>query len=117
MPDYPRQGDIWWTVFQEGWERPAVVVSRNELNRGRLVLVVPCTSSRVEERAAYPNNVLLPTGVGGLKRDTVAQAHLVQPIETSLLRERLGRLNDEQLAEVLLALAWVIDLFERANRR
>ena len=41
MVDYPKQGEIWWASFYEGWERPSIVVSRNELNRGRLVLVVP----------------------------------------------------------------------------
>jgi mRNA-degrading endonuclease toxin of MazEF toxin-antitoxin module len=65
MPEPPRQGEVWLVTFQEGWERPAIVVSRKELNRGRLVLVVPCTSSRVEERAKLPNHVLFPRGQGG----------------------------------------------------
>ena len=80
MADYPKQGEIWWTLFFEGWERPSIVVSRNDLNRGRLVLVVPCTSSRVQERAAYSNHVFFPAGTGDLTRDTIAQAHLIQPI-------------------------------------
>jgi hypothetical protein len=41
MADYPKQGEIWWTLFFEGWERSTIVVSKNDLNRGRLVLVVP----------------------------------------------------------------------------
>ena len=53
MASYPIQGEIWWALFHESWERPSIAVSRNELNRGRLVLVAPCTSSRVQERAAY----------------------------------------------------------------
>lgn len=32
MADYPKQGEIWWASFFEGGERPALVVSRNELN-------------------------------------------------------------------------------------
>lgn len=117
MADFPLQGEVWWTLFQEGWERPSIVVSRNQLNRGRLVLVVPCTSSRVKERAAYPNHVFLPAGTGGLAKDTVAQTHLIQPIERSLLQEKLGMLDIELLAEVLLAIAWVIDLFDTTQRR
>lgn len=113
--DYPKQGGIWWAAFQEGWERPALVVSRNELNRGRLVLVVPCTSSQVEERAVYSNHVLLPAGSGGLTKDTIAQTHLIQPIEVGCLERKLGTLSDEQLAEVLLAIAWSIDLFDTAR--
>jgi mRNA-degrading endonuclease toxin of MazEF toxin-antitoxin module len=112
MLDHPQQGEIWLTLFREGWERPAIIVSRNELNRGTTLLVVPCTSSQVETRAAYPNNVLLLAGTGGLSRDSVAQTHLVQPVGLSLLLERMGSLNDEQLAEVLLGLAWVVDFFD-----
>jgi mRNA-degrading endonuclease toxin of MazEF toxin-antitoxin module len=70
MADYPRQGEIWWALFYEGWERPAIVVSRNELNRGRLILVVPCTSSQVQERSAYSNHVLIPSGTGELTNST-----------------------------------------------
>lgn len=115
MANYPRQGEIWWAAFQEGWERPALVGSRNELNRGRLVLVVPFTSSSVSERAVYSNHVLLPAGIGGLTNDTIAQTHLVQPIETSCLERKIGILNHEQLAEVLLAIAWTIDLFDTTH--
>ncbi len=115
MPERLRQGDVWLVHFEEGWERPAVVVSRGELNRGRLILVVPCSSSRVEQRAELPNHVLLPRGVAGLSADSVAQAHLIQPVESSLFTERLGTLAPEQLAQVLLSVAWVIDLFDTAE--
>ncbi len=114
MVDYPKQGEIWWSIFYEGWERPSIVVSMNELNRGRLVLVVPCTSSRVQERATYPNHVLIPSGTAELTRDTIAQTHLIQPIEVSYLERKLGKLNIEQLAEILLAIASSIDLFDTA---
>src|SRR5439155_8962158 len=78
MPEI-RQGEIWLTSFHEGWERPAVVVSRNELNKGRLILVAPCTSSRIEERRKLPNHVHLAKGEGGLPEESVVQSHLVQP--------------------------------------
>ncbi|NQT87954.1 type II toxin-antitoxin system PemK/MazF family toxin [bacterium] len=112
MADVPRQGDVWLVDFHEGWERPAVVVSRDELNRGRSLLVVPCTSSRVSERVRFANHVHLPQGTGGLAKDSVAQAHLVQPIRTSALLAHMGALDRERLAEVLFALAWVVDLFD-----
>lgn len=116
MADFPKQGEIWWTLFYEGWERPSIVVSRNDLNRGRLILVVPCTSSRVKERATYPNHVLIPSNTGELTRDTIAQTHLIQPIEVSYLERKMGKLNIDQLAEILLAIAWSIDLFDTARQ-
>ena len=110
--EQPRQGEVWLVHFHEGWERPSIVVSRNELNRGALILVVPCTSSEVARRAAFANHVFLPRAVAGLSRDSVAQAHLVQPAHTSWFMRRLGALDREKLGEVLRSVAWVIDLFD-----
>jgi len=106
---HPRQGEVWLVNFTEGWERPAVVVSRDELNRGTLILVVPCTSQEAELRAAFPNHVPLPSGRGGLAKDSVAQAQLVQPAHISWFLNRLGAVDDDTLCEVLAAVAWVID--------
>ncbi|HUT37645.1 MAG TPA: type II toxin-antitoxin system PemK/MazF family toxin [Planctomycetota bacterium] len=111
MREPPSQGEVWLAGLTDGPARPAIIVSRNELNRGRLVLVVPCTTARVRERAALPNHVLLPRGEAGLSEDSVAQAHLIQHLDVSLLVRRLGCLDTERLADVLLALAWSVDLF------
>jgi mRNA-degrading endonuclease toxin of MazEF toxin-antitoxin module len=111
MREPPCQGEVWLACLTDGPERPAIVVSRNELNRGRLVLVVPCTTARVRERAALPNHVLLRQGEAGLPAESVAQAHLIQHLDAALLVRRLGRLCAERLAEVLLAIAWSVDLF------
>lgn len=108
------QGDVWEIDFgEEAGVRPAVIVSRNQLNEGDLLLVVPCTSERVQERIAYPNNVFLCQGKGGLPRDSAAQTHLIQPIRRHYFLRRLGELNYEELGTVLVALAWVVDLFEQ----
>jgi mRNA-degrading endonuclease toxin of MazEF toxin-antitoxin module len=47
MPDL-RQGEVWLVTFQEGWERPAIIVSRDELNKGRLVLALAWTTALFE---------------------------------------------------------------------
>lgn len=112
MPPVPRQGDLWWAEFGSDDRRPVIIVSRDELNHGNIILIIPCTASRVEERAVYPNHVLLRAGVAGLSKASVAQTHLIQPVEQFMLHEWIGRLSDEQLGEVLLALAWVVDLFD-----
>ncbi|MBI2930056.1 MAG: type II toxin-antitoxin system PemK/MazF family toxin [Planctomycetes bacterium] len=107
-----RQADVWRVSFYEGGERPAIVVSRNDLNRGRLLLMVPCTSSRVQERRSLPNHVYLPQGVAGLAAESIAQTHLIQPVEREALSERLGTLPAKEWTEVLLAIAWTTALFE-----
>jgi len=110
-----RQGEVWLVHFHEGWERPSIVVSRNQLNRGELILVVPCTSSEVARRRVFPNQVFLPQGEAGLATDSVAQTHLVQPAHVSWFMQRLGALAPEDLGEVLRSIAWVIDFFDTAE--
>ena len=70
----------------------------------------------MQERISYPNHVLIPSGTGELTKDTIAQTHLIQPIEVSYLERKMGTLNVEQLAEILLAIAWSIDLFDTARQ-
>lgn len=40
-------GDVYLADIFEGGTRPVVIVSREQLNRGALALVIPITSSRV----------------------------------------------------------------------
>lgn len=105
-------GDVYQADVFEGGVRPVVIVSRPELNQGDLYLVVPITASRVQERRKYANYVYLAGGHGGLPSDSVAVAHLIQPLRSDFLRVHLGRLSDMQLQDVLLAIAWSIQLFD-----
>lgn len=107
----PEQGEVWDINFAEGYTRPGIVVSRNELNRGRLLLVVPCTASDVVRRSRHTNNVLLQADTGGLSADSVAQVHLIQPVDRDWFISKRGTLGHEELGEVLQALAWAVDLY------
>jgi mRNA interferase MazF len=103
-------GEVHLADIFEGGTRPVVIVSREELNRGALYLAVPITSSRVDERRRYPNYVYLPSGAGGLRQDSVAVTHLVQPVRTEFLRARWGALSEPLLEQVLVGIAWSISL-------
>src|SRR5690242_2493606 len=93
-------GDVFLADIFEGGTRPVVIVSREQLNRGTLSLVIPITSSRVTERRRYANYVFLAAGAGGLRTDSVAATHLVQPVRTEDLRERWGRLPESALSAI-----------------
>jgi len=105
-------GDVHLADIFEGGVRPVVIVSRAELNRGTLFLCVPLTSSRVAERRRYANYVFLARGAGGVRDDSVAVAHLVQPVRAELLRERWGTVPEATLRRVLVAIAWSIGLVD-----
>lgn len=103
-----RAGEVWLADLYEGGSRPVVIVSRDELNQGGLALAVPITSARVAERRQYRNYVFLPRSTGGLRHDSLAVAHMVQPLRRELVIERWGALSDPLLREILVALAWAI---------
>lgn len=107
-----RQGDVWDIRFgKDSGDRPGIVVTRNDLNKGRIVLVVPCTSSHRTRRNA--NNVLLKASPSnGLSVDSFAQVHLIQPVSYEWFISKRGRLSEDDLGSVLQALAWAIDLYE-----
>src|SRR5207249_7729456 len=58
-------------------DRPVIIISREELNRGDYVVAIPLTSARIEERESLGNCVRLRAGEFGLTKDCVAQAEMI----------------------------------------
>lgn len=105
-------GEVWLADIFDGGRRPVVVVSRESLNRGDVVLCVPLTSSRIAERRAYRNFIFLARGSGGLREDSLAVAQLVQPVRGGALLEQWGILPATDLDRVRASLAWTVGLIE-----
>ena len=61
----------------EGGKRPAVILSREDLNRGRWVVAVLITSAHFADRSALPHCVPFRAGEFGLVKDCVAQAEAI----------------------------------------
>ncbi len=101
------QGEIWWVELPEpggsgpGFRRPVVVVQGDSLNRSRIatVVCVPLTSNLVWAEA--PGNTLLRTNNSGLPKDSVANASQIISIDRSFLTERVRRLAQKQVAQIL----------------
>lgn len=108
------QGDVVWAEMPEpsgsgpGFRRPVVVIQGNPLNRSRLatVVCVPLTSNL--KWADAPGNVLLPAGLTGLPRDSVANVSQVVAIDRELLAERTGQLPKRQLDRLFTGLDIVL---------
>jgi mRNA-degrading endonuclease toxin of MazEF toxin-antitoxin module len=47
---------------------------------------------------------------GGLRVDSIAVAHLIQPVRADDLKERWGQLSELSLERILVAIAWSIGL-------
>ncbi|MEW6366831.1 MAG: type II toxin-antitoxin system PemK/MazF family toxin [Acidobacteriota bacterium] len=76
-----RPGQIYTADFGPAGPHPVIIVSREELNRGRYVFVVPCTSSRFPARSKLPSCVPFQPGEFGFTVDCVAQCENIFSID------------------------------------
>jgi mRNA-degrading endonuclease toxin of MazEF toxin-antitoxin module len=106
----PRPGELYLADIFVGGTRPVIVVSRLELSQGTTNLAVPVTSARVAERRRYANYVFMSAGTGGLKTDSVAAAHLIQPVRNDDLKGRWGEVSASLLEQIRVAVGWSIGL-------
>lgn len=107
-----KPGEIYLADFPQAGRHPVIVVSREELNRGRYALVVGCTSARFAIRRALPNCVPFPAGQFGFTTDCVAQCENVLSIDKAdldLTSGPAGVLDDIRLRDVIKAIGHVIE--------
>ena len=101
------QGDIWWADLPEargsrpGFRRPVVVVQGNALNRSRIGTVVCVALTSNLMWASAPGNVLLPSNLTGLPKESVANVSQVVTLDKTDLTERTGTLSRSKLELVL----------------
>jgi mRNA interferase MazF len=99
-----RRGEIWLVDFgepvghEQGYQRPAVVVSANRMNASRagLVIVVPTTTSRRD----LPSHVEIDGDDAGLRETSYAKVEDLKSVSVDRLVHRLGRASAEQVAGI-----------------
>jgi mRNA-degrading endonuclease toxin of MazEF toxin-antitoxin module len=104
-------GDIYWSNLPAG-PRPAIVVSREILNRGDYVVVVLCTTTRFEERSVLPNCVPFSAGEFGFTKNCVAQCEaiaIVDQMDLDTAKGPIGMLDAERLRTLIRAIGYVIE--------
>lgn len=111
-----RRGDVYWVRLDptEGSEqagtRPAVVVSRDAINRSSPVIVIcPMTSASNVQRL-YPSDVFVRAPEGGLKVDSVVLTLQVRAIAKTRLGNQLGEIEPSRLHRISQALRITLDL-------
>jgi mRNA-degrading endonuclease toxin of MazEF toxin-antitoxin module len=104
-------GQIYLAEFGGSANRPVVVVSREELNRGTYVVVIPFTSTRYQERSQMPSCVPFKAGDFGLTKDCVAQAEAISFVEISTLdldTGPIGQLDDVASRSLVKAIGYTV---------
>jgi mRNA interferase MazF len=73
------------------------VVSRESANQALPVVTVLPLTEKKTGRCIYPNEVLLPSGTVGLKRDLIAMAHQTRTVAKRRLAASVGTIEDDEL--------------------
>jgi len=108
------RGDVYLARLDptEGTEqagtRPVIIVSRDALNTGHRVVVVPCTSYK--GKRLYATHVFIQAGDGGLRTDSVALCDQVRTLSKTRLVDHWGTVSPQSLANITTALAIVFAL-------
>jgi mRNA interferase MazF len=108
------QGEIWWaglpapTGSGPGFRRPVIVVQGDSLNQSRIAtaVCVPLTSN--VRWASAPGNVLVPSGLSGLPKDSVANVSQIAALDRELLTERVGKLPRSKVVLILAGIDTVL---------
>ena len=111
----PRRGEVWKVTFDPtvGAEirktRPAVVISSDAVGRLPLKLVVPITDWKL----AFAPNIwhvrIDPVATNGLTKPSAVDVLQARGMDTQRFTHRLGMVSPEQLEEIVLAIAAVIE--------
>ncbi|MCE9545300.1 MAG: type II toxin-antitoxin system PemK/MazF family toxin [Planctomycetia bacterium] len=92
-------------------ERPYLVVSRDELNRGFYVTAVPLYSQQLEERRKHRSAVFFSAGDAGLNKDCVAKCDEIGPLDKAdmpLARGPIGKADAEKMMQIVNAIRFCI---------
>jgi mRNA interferase MazF len=97
---------------EQAGRRPVLIISRESINQMLPVVnIIPLTSRKSAARSIYPNEVLLPADIAGLKMNSIAMCYQVRTLDKSRLEEDVGELVDAKLRqEVVDALRFQLDM-------
>jgi mRNA-degrading endonuclease toxin of MazEF toxin-antitoxin module len=105
-------GEIYMADIPPGQQHRVVVVSREDLNRGKYVIAALITSQKFAFRSTLANCVPLQAGRFGLTQDSVVQGETAGPIRVARLDLSAGplaKLDDIIFRDVIRAIGYVLD--------
>jgi len=112
------RGDVAWAdlVPRSGSEqhgrRPVVIISHDGFNRTpswRSIIVIPVSSSPKARKG--PTSIFLPSGTGGLLKNSVVLCHQITTLDRSKITEKIGVLSSEYLEKIENGIKAAIDIF------
>ena len=97
----PARGEVWWCELADVGRRPVVVLSRDAaIHRLRRALVAPCTTTI----RGLASEVVLEPDDDPVPKRSAANLDSVESVSIGVLVERLGRLSDDRMRQLCIAL-------------
>lgn len=97
------------TGSEQGGLRPVLIVQNNVGNRYSPTVIALAVTSRLQ-KARLPTHVVIPCAGHGLDRDSVVLTEQIRTLDKRRLREKIGQLRPEYMAEVERALCTSLGL-------
>jgi mRNA interferase MazF len=100
------RGEIWWANLpnpsgsEPGYRRPVIIIQDDTFTQSRISTVIVVVITSNIRLAEAPGNVLLPSKVTGLTKDSVANVSQILTVDKTFLAERVGSLPDYLQDEV-----------------
>ena len=101
-----------WTIWranldpvvgsEQGKSRPVLIISEDDINSLlNIVNIVPITT-RKQGRIIYPNEALLPAGINGLDKESIALCHQIRTIDKIRLSKKYGQITSKEIQNQII---------------
>jgi mRNA interferase MazF len=102
----PARGEVWWCEPPDIGRRPVVILSRDAaIPRLRRAIVAPCTTTI----RGLASEVVLEPGDDPIPQRSAANLDSLESVSVGILTGRLGRLSDQRLRQLCVALEVAVD--------
>ena len=121
MDSTVKRGDIFYADLspvvgsEQGGTRPVLIVQNDTGNRHSPTVIAAAITSQTG-KARLPTHMNIAGGSVGLSKDSVILLEQIRTLDKRRLREKMGHLDEEVMAEVNTAIAVSFGLHE-GNRR
>ena len=108
-----KRGEIWMVNFNPGRGskqkgiRPALIIQNDIGNRYASTTIVSAITTTLKK---YPVTVLVPRGKGGLKENSMVNLAHILTVDKGRLMRKLGKLEEDKIAEVTEAIKISLDV-------
>ncbi len=105
----PQQGDIHWAELEPTrGRRPVLIISRNELNRLPLTVLVMIGTGVERVSEQFASDQWVTAKESGLPKDTAFMGLQIRSLDPSRLGDRIGALPAPRISEIWEVMRYLI---------